>query len=409
MNRPDVALIIVGSGVKSIERPRAASVPPMRSARPRLTIATAGGLGRIEMIPLPIWDERLSGDLIKWKLVSAYSSALRSTVRLEWSQFEGVAALRCTAGAAVPLLAGTLFGYPDVGAFGAIGAVSVGFGSFQGAYRSRASAMVLASIAMAVAVFVGSLAGASTPTDTLITAAIALAGGLLTALGPAGAFIGLQATVAVVLAGGFPAGPSEAAVRAGAVLGGGLLQTALVALVWPLKRFSHERSAVAAVYRTLADYASTLATEDAGAPEPHTLAATASPLEDPQPFARASEVLVFVSLLDEAERIRAGLAAVALRHAPLLQSDRGCAAEFAAMSSALLAETAAAIEAGRAPRDEQTMWARLESCARAFGGETVVRDGARAAACRVAHRGGAGGRREGRAPGSRVTAGQPPS
>ena len=66
---------------------------------------------------------------------------------------------------------------------------------------------------MAVAVFVGSLAGASTPTDTLITAAIALGGGLLTALGPAGAFIGLQATVAVVLAGGFPAGPSEAAVE----------------------------------------------------------------------------------------------------------------------------------------------------------------------------------------------------
>ena len=302
--------------------------------------------------------------------MSSYSTALRSTVHLEWSQFEGLAALRCTAGAAVPLLAGTLFGYPNVAAFGAIGAVSVGFGSFQGAYRSRASAMVLASIAMAMAVFVGSLAGASTPADTLLTAGIALGGGLLTALGPAGAFIGLQATVAVVLAGGFPSGPSDAAVRAVAVLAGGLLQTALVALVWPLKRFSHERSAIAAVYRTLAAYAATLASEEAGAPEPHTLAGTASPLEDPQPFARASEVLVFVALLDEAERIRAGLAAVALRHAPLLRSDRACAAEFAAMSSGLLAETAAAIEAGRAPRDAQAMWSRLESCARAFGGES---------------------------------------
>ena len=277
--------------------------------------------------------------------------------------------MRCTAGAAVPLLAGTMFGQPIVGAFGAIGAVSVGFGSFQGAYRSRAGTMVLASIAMAIAIFVGSIAGASTPAETLVSAAIALAGGLLTALGPGGAFIGLQATVAVVLAGGFPAGPADAASRAAAVLAGGLLQTALVAIVWPLKRFSHERHAVATVYHSLADYADSLATEQAGAPEPHTLASTSSPVEDPQPFARASEVLVFVALLDEAERIRAGLAAVALRHAPFLQSDRTCAAKFASHTAAILRETGAAIEAGQVPRDDRSLWSGLDSCAPAFRGE----------------------------------------
>ena len=301
--------------------------------------------------------------------MSTYSSAVRSTVHLEWSQFEGLAALRCTAGAAVPLLAGALAGAPLVGAFGAIGAVSVGFGSFQGAYRSRAGAMSLASLAMAIAIFVGSLAGTSTPAETLVSAAIALAGGLLAVLGPGGAFIGLQATLAVVLAGGFPATPREAAVRAAAVLAGGLLQTALVAIVWPLKRFSQERRTVAAVYRALGGYAATLATEPGAAPEPHTLAGTSSPLDDPQPFARASEVLVFVALLDEAERIRAGLAAIALRHAPLLRSDRACAAEFATLTAAILAETAAAIEAGRAPRDDRGLWAGLESCGRAFRGE----------------------------------------
>ena len=302
---------------------------------------------------------------------SAYATALRTTVRLEWSQFEGVAALRCTIGVAVPLVAGFLTGHPTISAFGAIGAVSVGFGSFQGAYRSRATAMVLASVAMTFAIFIGSLAGLSGVTATMAAAGFGLAGGLLTALGPAGAFIGLQALVAVVIAGGFPSGSQDAAFRALAVLGGGLLQTALVAVVWPFKRFEHERRAAAAVYRTLADYASTLASGDPGTPEPHTLAATASPVEDPQPWARAAEVLVFVALLDEAERIRSGLAAVALRHAALLRSDHACATQFASVVSTLLREIADAIEHGRAPRDATRMWPRLEACTPALRGEAA--------------------------------------
>lgn len=290
-------------------------------------------------------------------------------MRLEWSHFEAGAALRCTIGAAVPLLAGLLFHHPTVSAFGAVGAVSVGFGSFQGAYRSRAASMVVTSLAMAFAVFVGTIAGVSGVTATIATAVFGLAGGLLTALGPPGMFIGLQAMVAVVIAGGFPSGPGEAILRAAAVFGGGLLQTALVAVVWPFKRFDRERRAIAAVYRTLATYASTLTSDAAGAPEPHTLAATASPLEDPQPWARASEVLVFVALLDEAERVRSGLAAVALRHGPLLRSDRACAAQFASVTADLLNEIASAIENGRAPRDGRGLWPTLDHCAPALRGE----------------------------------------
>jgi len=280
-----------------------------------------------------------------------------------------VAALRCTIGVAIPLLVGFLFHHPTISAFGAIGAVSVGFGSFHGAYRRRAVAMVLASIAMAIAIFVGSVAGASGVAITVATAIFGLAGGLLTALGPAGTFIGLQAVVAVVIAGGFPAGSADAAVRAAAVLGGGLLQTALVAVVWPFKRFDHERRAVATVYRALSDYAATLASDAPGAPEPHTLAGTKSPLEDPQPWARASEVLTFVALLDEAERIRAGLAAVALRHGGVLASDRACAAQFASTASGVLTEIAAAIESGRAPRDAAGRWRTLDTCVPALRGE----------------------------------------
>ena len=88
---------------------------------------------------------------------------LAPTVHIDWSQFEGIAALRCTLGVAIPLMVGLVLRRPALSAFGAVGAVSVGFGSFQGAlYRSRAVVMLSAAAGMAIALFIGSLAGHST-------------------------------------------------------------------------------------------------------------------------------------------------------------------------------------------------------------------------------------------------------
>ena len=71
-------------------------------------------------------------------MVPTLGRTIRSILTVEWSSFEGLAALRCTAGVAVPLLTGLVLDQPLVGVFGAAGAVGVGFGSFQGAYRGRA-------------------------------------------------------------------------------------------------------------------------------------------------------------------------------------------------------------------------------------------------------------------------------
>src|SRR5205807_2441229 len=104
---------------------------------------------------------------------------LRSATHVEWSQFEGMAPLRCTAGVAIPLVVGLTFGQPLVSAFGAIGAVSVGFGSFQGAYRSRAGVMMYAAAAMALSIFAGSLAGHSALAAIAVATLWAFASGLL--------------------------------------------------------------------------------------------------------------------------------------------------------------------------------------------------------------------------------------
>jgi hypothetical protein len=147
---------------------------------------------------------------------------------------------------------------PTAGVFIAVGAVSAGFGSFQGAYRSRAVTMLFCAVGMAFSLFVGSLAGHSTVIATAVAAVWGLTAGLCVSLGPAASFVALQSAVAVLVAAAYPSDLGHAVLRGFLVLGGGLLQIALVVTLWPLRRFQSERRVVGPVYRSLADYAASL-------------------------------------------------------------------------------------------------------------------------------------------------------
>src|SRR5436305_1550918 len=107
---------------------------------------------------------------------------------------------------------------------------------------------------------------------------------------------------------------------------------------------------MAQVYRSLAAYAASLPGADALAPEPHTFAATLSPLSDPQPFARAGDVLVFQALFDAGERIRTSLAALATRRREL-GDDPVCTSLFFTACSRALEAIAEALDDGRDPPD----------------------------------------------------------
>ena len=193
-------------------------------------------------------------------------------LHVETGLVEPGSALRCAVGVGVALGGALILNQPAAGVFLAVGAVSAGFGSFQGAYRSRAAIMLLAAAGMALSLFVGSLAGRSTIVDCAIAAAWGLGAGLLVAIGPAASFIGLQSTVAVLIATAYPADVTGAAGRALFVLAGGTIQTILVVMLWPLRRFHAERAVVSRVYNSLADYAESLAHTPDAPPEPHTLA-----------------------------------------------------------------------------------------------------------------------------------------
>jgi uncharacterized membrane protein YccC len=298
---------------------------------------------------------------------------LAPTVRIDWSQFEGIAALRCTLGVAIPLLLGLLLRRPTVSAFGAIGAVSVGFGSFQGAYRSRAMVMLSAAAGMAVALFIGSLAGHSTIAAVATAGVTAFASGILIAIGPAAAFVGLQSSVAALIAAGFPLSLAGAAGAAAIVFAGGVIQTVLVITIWPLRRFAVERRTIASAYRTLASYAIDLPARHEIAPEPHTFAGLTPPLEDPQPFARPSDVLVFQALFDEAERIRAALAAIGSMQRQGGATEHACWISLLNACGRALTEIAAALEEGRDPSDVHgAIWPAIDACLAALPANPAV-------------------------------------
>ncbi len=294
---------------------------------------------------------------------ATFGRVTASMFSIDWSRFESVAALRCAAGVAVPLVTGLVIDQPLVGVFGAAGAVGVGFGSFQGSYRGRAGLMLLAACAMAVSVFIGSLAGHSSAITLSVAAPWSFAGGLLVALGKGASFVGLQSIVALLIAGGYPSDLEGAVVRAALVLGGGLIQTFLAVVVWPLRRFAAERRRLAATYRSLSAYAMTIPTLSAVAPGPGPFAIAASPLARQEPFAHSEQPFIFQALLDEAERVRASLAALTVHYRRLEAVDRSAATTLIDLVAQAVAEIADSIEHGREPHEPPGFSAALTDSA----------------------------------------------
>jgi|SRR5579872_3022321 len=308
----------------------------------------------------------------------------RAAVSFDRSAIELGFSLRCTIGVAIPLIAALLTGHAAYGIAAAIGAMNAGFASKQGVYRTRAAAMLLTSIGMAVSLFVGSFAAHSTPAITLVTALWGFAYGIIASLGSSATTVGLNSVVALVIFSGFDFSVAQAILQAGLLLAGALLQTLLLVLIWPLRRFTEERRALAGAFRMLATYASGVPNAASTSPESGVMATVRDTLSDPQPFARRGEVAAFQALLDEAERIRTSLAALA-RDRQLVREERleSIAATVDALlrgASVVLSEIAAALDDARGPDGLAEAWrtideatAALESARSSESGQAVAR------------------------------------
>jgi uncharacterized membrane protein YccC len=236
-----------------------------------------------------------------------------------WNLVTPWRAARAATGVVLPLVVGWATGHIQFGAYAALGALPAGVASFQGESRTRVAAVLVSSIGMALSTFVGATVARSPWLLVPIIFVWSYAAGLAVCLGP------------------------------WASIAGGLFQAILVALAWTVRAGWKERQALAETFRGLAAYASDLAAGKLDPPSSTAFPAS-SALDDPNPFLPQVTRLMLVDLLEQAERIRASLAALGAQAGSFGSSDDPSLRVLIEDASAALTSVAEALVGSRRER-----------------------------------------------------------
>ena len=174
--------------------------------------------------------------------------------------------LRYAAGVGAPLLVGVAVNHLIEGVAVSTGALLVGLTDSGAPYRRRVPAMLVASLVVAAATFVGELVGAHDVLTVVLLALISFVTGLCISAGLWTYLVALMGPVAFVGAASVPTDGPHALGRAALVFVGGLLQVALVLVAWRVDPELPERVAVARLYRSVATWLARGRTVDDRAP-----------------------------------------------------------------------------------------------------------------------------------------------
>jgi uncharacterized membrane protein YccC len=197
---------------------------------------------------------------------------LKTLLQLKPRDVPPVVALRNTAAATLPLAAGFITGHVDIGVGISVGALNTMFSDQPGPYRLRLRRMLLAAVAAGISAFVGYTVGGSDVSVGIAALIWGFAGGMLVALGPEAARIGLTSMILLVITAATPRSPADAIGPTLLFCIGGLLLTFFSIAAWPLQRYRPERYALAQLCRDLA--ASARSSDDTGTAPPVTQALT---------------------------------------------------------------------------------------------------------------------------------------
>ena len=321
-------------------------------------------------------------------MASLVRDVLRATVTLDPAGLQGRDGLRTALGVGVPLVVGVALDRPLDGLAAAGGAFAAGFALFAVGYRTRLSAVLLATVGVACSTFVGAAVGDVLWLFALTTAVWGFAAGMLVSLGVAAGIIGVQSVVGLLVITQYSMPLEDGLGRAGLVLLGGGVQVLLLLTAWPLRRSPFERSTLATVYRSLGAYAAALPTGVAEPPDVRPLAEARRALRDPQPFLRDEHAQLFSQLHDEAEHVRTTLAGLALVRGRLVgwpSRERAVVLldELALEVAGLLRDIAVAAELPRSaarsaaltaagPEGAPERWERLARATAALRGEAAA-------------------------------------
>lgn len=215
--------------------------------------------------------------------------------------------LRCALGMLPPLIIGVATGYVGDGVSAAVGALVVGFVSFEGRYRSTLRNMMLASIGVTVSAFVGAMTASHLPLLLVVLAIWGFLAGIAGAFGPGMSMAAMQAVEVLVVFSALGMGVEGSIVQSLWVLGGAILQIILLVLTWPTRRLDGEMASVGEVYRRLSNYAKS---SPRTAPAADQLTAGAEWLGDPNPLGDPSAIVALKELFQLAQDIRLSLSAL---------------------------------------------------------------------------------------------------
>ena len=231
-----------------------------------------------------------------WKVVA----------RFDYRKINPYQAFRNAVGVALPLIVGYALHMPRGGLVVASGALNVSYSDGSDPYRRRASRMLASSVFCAIAVLAGSLSGHHVILNTILVVIWAFLTGMFVAFGGSAPDIGVISLVTMLIYSAQTLSPREAFLSSGLALGGGLFQTLLSILLWPVRRYEPERRALADFYLDLASVTEVPLTATAAPPASMRSSAAQEALLD---IGRDTgiESMRYRALLSQAERIRLAL------------------------------------------------------------------------------------------------------
>ena len=294
------------------------------------------------------------------------------------SQFQLVRGMRYALGVGIPLFVGIATGHKLVGIAIAGGSTLIGLTDSGVPYRGRVRAMLIASLVAAASTFVGELTGSYDVLAVVLLGLWSFGAGMFIALGLPAYFVALMAPLSMVVVASYPADAVQSLERAGLVFVGGLVQIALVVVIWRIHAHLPERAAIARLYRAMAVWIRDPLDKDHRVPVLAGLDAARATLDvaDGRVAAPSTAGEAFRTLLDEADRTYLDL--VALRNTrtelesddPAIDGALRAGREAAAEALAAIAD---ALDSGRWRGDAEGLRSRLDEAVAALRRELARR------------------------------------
>ncbi|HEY9541621.1 MAG TPA: FUSC family protein [Luteimonas sp.] len=303
---------------------------------------------------------------------------LRSLIDLKPRDVPFRVALRNTIAVVAPLAVGLAIDQVPAGLAMTIGAINTMFTDQPGPYRQRMQHMLMASTVAGLSALVGILVGGHTWLFVLAAALAGLFGGLLVALGPVVARVGMTSMIVLVVTADLQVPIVHAPAVATLIFAGGVLQMLMAVAAWPLQRYRPERFALATVMQQLAEVARSR--PDASQPPPVSMAAMdALETLHGEYRSRGRAMQSFRIIAELCERVRIDLIALGDLYVRIEDAGAvGCIGNVLAGADTILGHLSEAMQAAEKPlRAEQevaTLAGRVEALAHSVDAVAGARD-----------------------------------